>query len=66
MATERCRHDKKAPQDLILDLPENQGGAGRHKCAVCAYDAGFKAGYERGLAAARSMFRLTNTAEEGS
>ncbi|WP_235316396.1 hypothetical protein [Porphyromonas macacae] len=26
-------------------LPLDQGGKGRHKCAACAYDLGFQAGY---------------------
>lgn len=28
-------------------LPLDQGGEGRHKCAGCAYDAGYKAGLAR-------------------
>ena len=26
-------------------LPTDQGGVGRHKCAACAYEAGYAAGY---------------------
>ena len=29
------------------DLPFDQGGRGRHKCAGCAYDRGHVAGYDR-------------------
>jgi hypothetical protein len=29
------------------NLPDDQGGKGRHKCAGCAYDAGFEAGRRR-------------------
>jgi hypothetical protein len=29
------------------DLPRGQGGHGRHHCAGCAYEAGYKAGLER-------------------
>lgn len=28
-------------------LPYDQGGFGRHKCAGCAYDAGYNAGLKR-------------------
>ena len=28
-------------------LPTDQGGAGRHKCAGCAYEAGFQDGLAR-------------------
>ncbi len=28
-------------------LPDDQGGFGRHKCAGCAYDVGYKAGINR-------------------
>lgn len=33
------------PQFLVL--PDFQGGRGRHKCAGCAYEAGYKLGLER-------------------
>ena len=28
-------------------LPEDQGGAGRHRCAGCAYERGYAAGLNR-------------------
>lgn len=28
-------------------LPDDQGGAGRHRCAGCAYDRGYADGLER-------------------
>ena len=34
-------------QKMFVDLPHDQGGAGRHRCAGCAYDAGFRAGFDR-------------------
>ena len=37
--TETHRYDQ-----IFLELPEDQGGDGRHKCCGCAYDAGFSAG----------------------
>ncbi len=38
---ENCEHANAAPRATIEALPESQAGAGRHKCAVCAYRAGF-------------------------
>lgn len=32
---------------IFENLPIDQGGTGRHKCAACAYDRGFEAGYGR-------------------
>ncbi len=31
--------------ERLLDLPEGQGGAQRHKCCGCAYDLGYEDGY---------------------
>lgn len=31
---------------VFEELPENQGGEGRHLCAGCAYDEGYKDGLE--------------------
>ena len=46
MTNELCKHDKTAPKDTLNALPESQGGTGRHRCVICAYDAG----YQKGLA----------------
>lgn len=40
MKMEECRHGNQAPQDMLLTLPESQGGLGRHKCPNCAYQFG--------------------------
>lgn len=40
-----CQKDHSKIQHLMRELPEDQGGVGRHKCAACAYDAGYIAGY---------------------
>lgn len=29
------------------NLPDDQGGEGRHKCCGCAYDQGYRAGFSR-------------------
>ena len=33
--------------DIFETLPIDQGGAGRHKCAACAYEKGYEAGLQR-------------------
>ncbi len=33
--------------DSFLELPHDQGGVGRHKCAGCAYDRGYESGKKR-------------------
>ncbi len=38
MAT--CNQDSYAPNRVLLSLPENQGGPGRHLCCNCAYQQG--------------------------
>jgi len=30
-------------------LPDHQGGPGRHKCAACAYEEGYKRGFSRSI-----------------
>ena len=41
-----CNKNHNALADIMNNLPTDQGGVGRHKCAACAYEAGFKAGYD--------------------
>lgn len=40
MAFETCREDSQAPTQMLRDLPESQGGLGRHRCPNCAYVRG--------------------------
>lgn len=40
-----CSKDHSAIQQIMNTLPTDQGGKGRHKCAACAYELGFEAGY---------------------
>lgn len=40
-----CKKEHLEIQPFMKDLPHDQGGIGRHKCAACAYEEGFKAGY---------------------
>jgi hypothetical protein len=41
-----CQADHRY-EDLFASLPFDQGGAGRHKCAGCAYERGFASGQIR-------------------
>ena len=42
MTCEKKHHNLDSQMN---SLPTDQGGIGRHKCAACAYEAGYKAGY---------------------
>ncbi len=39
-----CSIDHKRIQEIMSELPIDQGGIGRHKCAACAYEEGFRRG----------------------
>lgn len=39
-----CKKNHSAIQGIMRDLPEDQGGEGRHKCAACAYEEGKRLG----------------------
>jgi len=41
-----CQKDHRY-DSTYHDLPDDQGGAGRHKCAGCAYEVGLAAGQRR-------------------
>lgn len=36
----KCNHGCYAPKRILLSLDDSQGGSGRHKCVVCAYQNG--------------------------
>lgn len=40
-----CNKNHTEVQQIMDTLPTDQGGKGRHKCAACAYEMGFEAGY---------------------
>ena len=44
---EECKHGNQAARDILDKLPDSQAGTGRHKCAVCAYEAGVLEGVRR-------------------
>lgn len=41
-----CQNDHRY-LGTFVQLPIDQGGAGRHRCAGCAYENGFRDGLER-------------------
>jgi len=41
-------HDGVVPLARLARLPESQAGEGRHKCAACAYEAGYEDGIKFG------------------
>jgi len=49
METITCDLDSKMPKNLIESLNFNQGGIGRHKCVLCAYQNGIKDGEKKAL-----------------
>ena len=44
-----CDQNNKMPTNLIESLNFNQGGVGRHKCVLCAYQNGVKDGEVKAL-----------------
>lgn len=39
----RGRSEARSPIEAVIDgLPPNQGGSGRHACAYCAYEYGYR------------------------
>lgn len=57
-----CKKNHSKIQSLMANLPVDQGGKGRHKCAACAYDLGFDAGYS--LNEEINLSNLLNSLEE--
>ena len=51
---EMCKHEKAAPKDLLESLPESQGGTARHKCVICAYNAGIEEGKRQAKAESKA------------
>lgn len=39
-----CNKNHDSVQDAMSELPHDQGGDGRHKCAACAYEKGYEDG----------------------
>ena len=47
----QCNHHSIAPATALLRLEDSQAGPGRHKCANCAYDRGYRDGQTSQLGA---------------
>ena len=41
-----CKENHESIQAIMAELPTDQGGWGRHKCAACAYERGYRDGME--------------------
>lgn len=51
-------HSEYQPSsDLLENLPDYQGGPGRHKCPACAYEAGFRDGILEGIRRAQAALQ---------
>jgi hypothetical protein len=42
-----CNKNHDNTDNLVKDLPIGQEGAGRHKCASCAYEIGYQHGLQK-------------------
>ena len=42
-----CKKNHSIADEHMRNIPIDQGGVGRHKCASCAYDKGYIDGLER-------------------
>ncbi len=40
-----CNRNHTNVQNIMANLPFDQGGRGRHKCAACAYEQGYQLGF---------------------
>ena len=41
-----CKKNHVRLTSKMNQIPTDQGGRGRHKCAACAYEEGYNAGYK--------------------
>ena len=60
---ETCIHGGNTPVNLLSHLHHSQGGTGRHKCPVCAYEEGFNLG-SSGQWESYQVFSSSNTDSE--
>lgn len=54
---ERCHEARTLSIEIINSLPESQGGTGRHRCAICAFHAGFRATHRQSSDHRKSTFK---------
>jgi hypothetical protein len=55
---ENCVHGNSAPEETLELLPESQAGLERHKCTICAYEAGFEIGLSHAFSNEIPVFQL--------
>ena len=52
---ETCQIGSTAPRSVLSTLPASQGGTGRHKCTVCAFNYGFEAARTKSKPAVKEL-----------
>jgi hypothetical protein len=55
--SEECQAGLRAAPEMLEALPHSQAGRGRHKCAICAYHAGFQAARKHAPGSTQPMYR---------
>lgn len=63
---ENCDHGHAAPRKILAELPDSQGGSGRHKCPVCAYHHGFQAGVAAGARRAQDAMAALSADDDAT
>lgn len=54
---ENCKHGNSTPKEVLAMLPDSQAGLERHKCTICAYEAGFEFGLPRAFLTEIPVFK---------
>jgi hypothetical protein len=54
---QRCHAGRFLSKPFLRKLPQSQAGEGRHKCAICAYHAGFRTAREQGAASTELSYK---------
>ena len=55
----RGKSDARRPMEALIEkLPPNQGGSGRHACAYCAYEHGYRQAERDITARVRELLRM--------
>lgn len=57
-----CKKNHSLVQQIMSKLPYDQGGIGRHKCAACAYEEGYRLGLQ--LASSFDIGQIIDSLEE--
>ena len=55
----RGKADARRPMEALIEkLPPNQGGSGRHACAYCAYEHGYRQAERDIMARVRELLAM--------